>query len=61
MPIALCGKIYFTQCNKIVNPDSIYLLKVKNINTRTRWEICSNLTVKTPERPDVFIVNFELI
>ena len=29
---------------------SIYLLKVTNRNTRTRCEICSKLTIKTPER-----------
>ena len=27
----------------------IYLLKANNENTRTMYEICSNLTVKTPE------------
>ena len=30
-------------------PANIYLLKVNNRNTRTRREICSKLTVKTPE------------
>ena len=49
----------------------IYLLKVNNRNTRTRCEICSKLTIKTPERRQwrrsgwrrsgVFIVNFEHI
>ena len=43
-----------------------YLLKVNNRNTRTRCEICSKLTIKTPERRQwrrsvVFIVNFEHI
>ena len=28
----------------------IYLLKVKNRNTTTKCEICSKLTMKTPER-----------
>ena len=27
------------------------MLKVKNRNTRVRCKICSNLTIKTPERP----------
>ena len=45
-------------------PVGIYLLKVNNRNTRTRCEICSKLTIKTPEwrqrhRSGVFIVNFE--
>ena len=31
-------------------PASIYMLKVNNRNTRTRCEICSKLTIKTPER-----------
>ena len=45
----------------------IYLLKVNNRNTRTRCGICSNLTIKTPERysswcrTGAFIVNFEHI
>ena len=30
-------------------PAGIYLLKVNNINTRARCEICSKLTIKTPE------------
>ena len=45
---------------------SIYLLKVNIRNTRTRCEICSKLTIKTPkQRPldfsGLFIVNFEHI
>ena len=31
-------------------PAGIYLLKVNNRNTRTRCEICSKLTIKTPKR-----------
>ena len=42
-----------------VNPAGIYLLKVNNRNTRTRCEICPKLTIKTPERSSVSIVNFE--
>ena len=30
-------------------PIAIYLLKVKNRFTRTRCEICSKLTINTPE------------
>ena len=42
-----------------VNSSGIYMFKVNNKNTRTRCEICSKLTVKTPERGSgVFIVNF---
>ena len=45
-------------------PAGIHLLRVNNRNTRTRCEICSKLTIKTPEqrqwrRSDIFIVNFE--
>ena len=48
------------------NPVGIYMLKVNNGNTRTRCEICSKLTIKTPERRHwrrfgVFIVNFEQV
>ena len=45
-----------------LGPSSIYLLKVNNRNTRASCEICSELTVKTPERRHCFrvsIVNFE--
>ena len=34
----------------ILDPVSIYLLKVNKRNTRTRCEICSKLTIKMPER-----------
>ena len=49
-----------------INPAGIYLLKVNNRNTRTRCEICSKITIKTPERrhwrrSGVFIVSFEHI
>ena len=30
-------------------PTDIYLPKVNNRNTRTRCEICSDLTIKKPE------------
>ena len=44
-------------------PAGTYLLKVNNRNTRVRCEICSKLTIKTPERrrSSVFISNFEHI
>ena len=47
-------------------PVGSYVLKVNNRNTRTSCEICSKLTIKTPERrhwrcSGVFIVNFEYI
>ena len=38
--------------NKIMfkgNPANIYLLKVSSRNTRKRCELCSKLTIKTPE------------
>ena len=44
------------------------MFKVNNSNTRIRCEICSNLTIKTPERRSsvtpcsvVSIVNFEQV
>ena len=47
----------------VSNPAGNYMFKVTNKNTRARCEICSKLTIKTPERrhwrrSDVFIVNF---
>ena len=46
------------------DPAGNYMFKLNNRNTRTRCEICSKLTIKTPEsrqwrRSGVFIVNFE--
>ena len=35
---------------QVSTPVGIYLLKVNNRNTRARCEICSKLTIKTPER-----------
>ena len=35
--------------NAFPNPVGIYLLKLNNRNTRTNCEICSKLTIKTPE------------
>ena len=43
-----------------VYPAGICLLKLNNRNTRKSCEICSKLTIKTPERRQ-FIVNFEHI
>ena len=31
-------------------PVGSYVFKVNNRNAKTRYEICSNLTIKTPER-----------
>ena len=45
-------------------PAGIYLLKVNNKNARTMCEICSKLTIKTPERLIGFYIglyNFEHI
>ena len=48
------------------SPVGIYLFKFNNENTRIICEICSQLTIKTPDRrhwrrSDVFIVKFENI
>ena len=42
--------IYLVLTLSITFPSGIYLLKVNNGNTRTRCEICSKLTIKTPEQ-----------
>ena len=57
-------KIHKPSANQVT--DYLYLFKVNNRNTRTRCEICSKLTIRTPERrywrrSSVFIVNFEHI
>ena len=48
------------------SPAGNYVFKVNNRNTRTRSEICSKLTINTPEwrhwrRSGVFIVKYEYI
>ena len=50
----------------MTNPTGNYIFKVNIRNTRTSCEICSKLTIKTPEwrywrRSGVFIVNFEQV
>ena len=60
------GGFYATYILDAIYLPGIYLPKVNNRNTRTRCEICSKLTIKTPERRQwrrsgVFIVNFEYI
>ena len=38
-----------------VNPVNIYLFKVNNKNIRKRFEICSKLTIKKPERSQLLV------
>ena len=57
----LSGLSQFLVTESPLNPAANYMLKVNNRNTRTRCEIWSTLTIKTPERRDwcrsgVFIV-----
>ena len=42
----------------VTYPAGNYMFKVNNGNTRTKCEICSKLTIKTPGS-SVSIVNFE--
>ena len=49
-----------------IYPAGNYMFKVNNRNTRAKFEICSKLTIKIPERRywrrfGIFIVNFEYI
>ena len=51
---------------KTTDPAGNYMFKVNNRNTRTRYEICSKLTIKTRERDQylrssVFNVTFKHI
>ena len=67
---------YFVIRTLVTCPAGDYIFKVNNRNTKTRCEICSKLTIKTPERRQwwrrsgvfkwwlrscVFIVSFEHI
>ena len=47
-----------TVWNNINNPVVIYIFKVNNRNTRTRYEMCSKLAIKKPDRHQV---NFEQV
>ena len=70
-PIGPLSKLFYVLENAASDkikegPADIYLFKVNNGRTRTLCEICSKLTLKTPEqiqccRSGVFIVNFEQI
>ena len=40
---------YLTHINIQLYPAGIYLLNVNNSKTRTRYEICSKLTIKIPD------------
>ena len=46
----LALKTLSTENKDLHNPANIYLLKLNNRNTRKRCEICSELTIKTPEQ-----------
>ena len=35
-------------------PAGKYMFKVNNRNTKTRCEICSKLTIKTPEQQQIY-------
>ena len=39
-----------------IDQTSIYLFQVNNRNTRTSCEICSKLTIKTPERLSLLLI-----
>ena len=43
------------------SPANIYLFKVNNRNTRKSCEICSKLTIKTPERRQQVNVSWESV
>ena len=52
-------------CERTVYPAGNYMFKVNNRNTKTRCEICSKLTIKTPERRQwrrsgVFVVTLNI-
>ena len=72
MGTAIFSKMLFqmnvavSRCENSYPPTGNYLFKVNHRNARARCEICSKLTIKTPERrhwrrSGVFIVSFEHI
>ena len=50
------GDLAFTR-----RPANIYMLKVNNRNTRKRCEICSDLTIKTPDNVSDVVLVFLLL
>ena len=66
---ALCFYVFAALCGrnlKLIFPNSIYLFKAKNRNTKERREIYSKLMIDTPERRQwrhlgVLLVNSEHI
>ena len=61
--VNLGGKVVYRKRLKNTSiPGGIYLLKVSNRNTTTRCEICSKLTIKTPERrhPVPLLITFNI-
>ena len=46
--------VFLLKLIRLYYPAGIYLLKINNRNTRTRCEICSKLSIKTPERRHAF-------
>ena len=61
-----CDVFYLRERILFPFPAGNYMFNVNDRNTRTRCEICSKLTIKTPERhhwrrSGVLIANFEHI
>ena len=44
-----------------INPVGNYMLKVNNRNTKTMCEICSKLTIQTPELRSIGVVLMSLL
>ena len=44
------GRVFIFGFKEYSFPGNIYLFKVNNRDSRKRCEICSKLTIKTPER-----------
>ena len=64
--IKLISIFSYSLKSTVSNPADLYLLKVNNRSTRTSFQICSKLTIKTPEGHQwrcsgVFVANFEHI
>ena len=62
----ICKNIWFLKQLRVADPVGNYMFQVNNKRNRTRCEICSKLTIQTPERRQwrrsgVFIVNFEQV
>ena len=62
IPFLVCFEACFCKIlEMLVNPANIYLFKFNNKNSKNRCEICSKLTIETPERRLMYFTPFDVL